>query len=101
MKSFILFALSIVFLCVLPMGAYAQGTAVASIGIADLLTLVSHFPWYEKAITYFVLFSSIVGVFSKIAALTPTPKDDNVARKLVKVVDVLGANIGHAKNKER
>lgn len=35
-----------------------------------------------------------------IAALTPTPKDDNVVRKLRKFIDVLGFNVRHARNKE-
>jgi hypothetical protein len=41
--------------------------------------------------------SMIVSAASALAALTPTPKDDGIARWLRKVVDFLALNIGNAK----
>ena len=34
-----------------------------------------------------------------ITALTPTPRDDKIVGKIYKVVEVLGLNIGRAKDK--
>ena len=44
------------------------------------------------------IITGIVTVASAIAALTPTPKDDNIVGKLYKVVDFLAINIGKAKD---
>jgi len=43
--------------------------------------------------------SMIVAACSAIAALTPTPVDDGIAAKLLKIVDFLALNIGRAKDK--
>ena len=43
--------------------------------------------------------TSLCSIASAIAALTPTPKDDGIARKLSRLVDLLAFNIGHAKEK--
>ena len=45
------------------------------------------------------ILTGAVTVASAIAALTPTPKDDNVVGKVYKVVDWLALNVGKAKNK--
>ncbi len=41
--------------------------------------------------------SSLVAAASAVAALTPTPKDDALFKKLYKIVDWLALNIGKAK----
>lgn len=43
--------------------------------------------------------TAVVTAASGIAALTPTPVDDGVIRKLRKVLDVIALNVGNAKNK--
>ena len=45
------------------------------------------------------ILTGAVTVASAIAALTPTPKDDNVVGKVYKVVDWLALNVGKAKHK--
>lgn len=50
---------------------------------------------------YLVYVSAAVGAFATIAAATPTPKDDGIAKALVKVVNFLGANFGKAKNADQ
>lgn len=42
----------------------------------------------------------IVALAAAIAALTPTPKDDGVVKKIRKVVDYLALNFGNAKNRD-
>ena len=41
-----------------------------------------------------------VGAAAMLAAMTPTPKDDNMVKKAKKLLDVVGANFWHAKNAE-
>ena len=43
--------------------------------------------------------TSIVTIASIIAAITPTPKDDNLIRKIYKIIDLLAINVGKAKEK--
>ena len=43
--------------------------------------------------------TSIVTIASIIAAITPTPKDDNIIKKAYQIVDLLAINIGKAKEK--
>ena len=43
--------------------------------------------------------TAIVTAASGIAALTPTPKDDPVARAAYRILDTLAMNIGKAKDK--
>jgi hypothetical protein len=40
----------------------------------------------------------IIGVFSAVAALTPNKSDDAIAAKLLRVVNLIGMNVGKAKN---
>ena len=42
---------------------------------------------------------AIVTIASLIAALTPTPKDDNFFKKVYSILDLLALNIGKAKDK--
>ena len=46
------------------------------------------------------ILTSVVGTAALIAAATPSTKDDAIVAKVKKVVDFLGANFGHAKNKD-
>lgn len=43
--------------------------------------------------------TSFVGSFAILAAATKTKRDDKIVGKAMKVVDLFGANIGNAKNK--
>jgi hypothetical protein len=43
--------------------------------------------------------TSVVTVFSVLAAATPTPKEGTVWSKLYRLVDVLAVNVGRAKDK--
>ena len=45
--------------------------------------------------------SGIIATASAVAAMTPTPKDDGIVKKLYKLVDLLALNIGKAKEKGR
>ena len=45
------------------------------------------------------ILTGIVAVASAIAALTKTPKDDNIVGKIYKVIDLLALNVGKAKDK--
>jgi hypothetical protein len=39
----------------------------------------------------------VISICSIIAAVTPTPKDDEWMAKLYRFIDILAINIGHAK----
>lgn len=45
-----------------------------------------------------VIALAICGLAAHITALTPTPKDDAVVSKILKVLDLFGGNYGRAKN---
>ena len=45
------------------------------------------------------IITAVVAVASAVAALTPTPKDDNIVGKIYKVIDMLALNVGKAKDK--
>ena len=45
------------------------------------------------------IFTGAVTVASAVAALTPTPKDDNIVGKAYKIIDWLALNVGKAKEK--
>lgn len=53
--------------------------------------ILGHLPAWIAAAT------AVVSAASAIAALTPTPKDDELAGKLYRIVDVLALNVLHAK----
>ena len=44
------------------------------------------------------IITAVVAVASAVAALTPTPKDDNIVGKIYKVIDMLALNVGKAKD---
>ena len=46
------------------------------------------------------LLVSVVGLFAVIATFTPNSSDNEIVDVLLKIVNVLGANIGEASNKE-
>ena len=46
-----------------------------------------------------VILTSAVALASAVAALTPTPKDDGIVKKLYKLIDLLAINVGKAKEK--
>ena len=43
--------------------------------------------------------TGLIATASAVAALTPTPKDDGIVKKLYKLVDLLAINVGKAKDK--
>ena len=49
--------------------------------------------------TILATITAVVTAASAVAALTPTPKDDDVLGKVYKIVDWLALNIGKAKDK--
>ena len=46
-----------------------------------------------------LILTSAVALASAVAAITPTPKDDGIVKKLYKLVDALALNVGKAKEK--
>lgn len=45
------------------------------------------------------ILTAAVTLASAVAAITPTPKDDGVVKKLYKLLDLLALNVGKAKEK--
>ena len=43
--------------------------------------------------------TAVIAAASAIAALTPTPKDDGVLKKLARIIDLLALNVFRAKDK--
>ena len=43
--------------------------------------------------------TAVIAAASAIAALTPTPKDEGVIRKISRIIDLLALNVGKAKDK--
>lgn len=46
-----------------------------------------------------LVLTSAVALASAVAALTPTPKDDGIVKKLYALIDTLAINVGKAKEK--
>lgn len=44
------------------------------------------------------LLTTLIAAASAIAAVTPTPRDDNLVGKLYRLVDFLALNVGRAKD---
>jgi len=57
-------------------------------------TIAAHIPEILEICTL------VVALAAAIAALTPTPKDDGIVKKIRKVVDFLALNFGNAKNRD-
>lgn len=53
----------------------------------------------DKAPQYIELATSIIGVASIIAAMTPTPADDGILLVIKRIIGIFALNIGHAKTK--
>lgn len=49
--------------------------------------------------TIFNYATAIISAASIIAAVTPTPKDDNIIAKIYRLLDLAAINIGKAKDK--
>tara|TARA_R110002051_G_scaffold277822_1_gene339186 strand:+ start:2888 stop:3064 length:177 start_codon:yes stop_codon:yes gene_type:complete len=45
------------------------------------------------------ILTAAIALASAVAAITPTPKDDGIVKKLYKIVDLLAINVGKAKEK--
>jgi hypothetical protein len=45
------------------------------------------------------ILTSTIAIASAVAAMTPTPKDDGIVKKVYKIVDLLALNFGKAKDK--
>ena len=45
------------------------------------------------------ILTASVALASAVAAITPTPKDDGIVKKLYKILDLLALNVGKAKEK--
>ncbi len=45
----------------------------------------------------FGIITAVIAAASAIAALTPTPKDDGLVKKIYKVIDFLALNVFNAK----
>lgn len=45
-----------------------------------------------------VIAGAVCGLAAHVAALTPTPKDDGVIKKIKAFIDFIGGNYGEAKN---
>lgn len=50
----------------------------------------------ENAVSWI---TGIVTVFSVVAAITPTPKDNDMLSKFYQFIDLLALNVGKAKDK--
>ena len=46
-----------------------------------------------------LILTSAVALASAVAALTPTPKDDSIVKKVYGLLDALALNVGKAKDK--
>lgn len=73
--------------------------SIAPAHAADAVVDVAQGNWLEDT-NWLVLASSIVGLFSVIATMTPNTADNRVADFLLRLINVLGANVGKAKNNE-
>lgn len=46
-----------------------------------------------------LILTSAVALASAVAAITPTPKDDSIVKKVYGLLDALALNVGKAKDK--
>ncbi len=59
--------------------------------------MIEYFSENKEAILQVV--TAVIAAASAIAALTPTPKDDGLLKKLASIIDLLALNVGKAKDK--
>ena len=52
-----------------------------------------------EIIEYIEIAGVVIAAASAIAAVTPTPKDDQLIAKLYKIIDILAINVGKAKER--
>jgi len=57
--------------------------------LTSIVSLFDQLPSWVNAVT------GVISAASAVAALTPTPKDDNALAGIVRVLDVLALNIGN------
>lgn len=86
-----LFLMPFVFALTAPHAFAAEASPAAAMGlVAQLLGVVPS--WLQAA-------SLVVTAASAVAALTPTPKDDGVVKRVRSIIDLLAFNWGGAANK--
>ncbi|MEX2520497.1 MAG: hypothetical protein WD969_14340 [Paracoccaceae bacterium] len=44
---------------------------------------------------------TVIAIASAIAALTPTPRDDEFVSRIYRIIDALALNLGHAKEQAK
>lgn len=76
------------------MGAYADDPDTVTTVINWLATAWGALPEWVHAITL------VISAAAAVAAATKTPRGESTAKKLRRIVDWIGLNFGHAKNKE-
>lgn len=54
----------------------------------------------QKFLDYFQIITSIIGVFSMIAAATPNKTDDSIVAFISKIINLLAFNFGKASNEK-
>lgn len=54
----------------------------------------------ENIQSYLEIAGMVIAVAAAVAAITPNKTDNEIVNKIIKVVNVLGLNVGNAKNKE-
>ena len=59
--------------------------------------MIEYFSENKEAILQVV--TAVIAAASAIAALTPTPKDDGLLKKLASIIVLLALNVGKAKDK--
>ena len=58
--------------------------------VSALTSFFNHIPVWLAAAT------SLVTAASAVSAITPTPKDDNLMKSILSVLNVFALNVGHA-----
>lgn len=56
--------------------------------------------FFDQLPVWVPLFTAIVTTFAAVAAVTPNKVDNKIAAFLVKAINLLGLNVGQAKNKD-
>jgi len=56
--------------------------------------------YFDLAVQWLSIAATVIGSFAAVATMTPNKSDDKMVAWLLKLINVLGANIGRAKNDE-
>ena len=92
-----LICLSVAFLCSISVFASVIfSPPVFAVSVDEIKEVASA----TSAVDWLALAGSVIGVFSLIAAITPNEVDNRIVDFLLKIVNILGANVGYAKNKD-